>query len=175
MKIADLTRIRDYVSLVEEAKRVTDLPRWVHLAILAEYARDVFSIHLENFAKDVSLDRDWRTLSLWIMDLDIWQKTRVEIRRKLTPNVYYRDARKSKKYLSGEWTATQAVLHQKQCRHARSIKNYISHIYALSHTMRSNQLPSSMISPEEAVDLLDQLRTIAKQLVRIAKRGRAAA
>lgn len=170
MMSIDLSGLRSWQSVIDEAKRASKLPTWVHLAILFEYANLTFGVDAERFIRDVSLLNTPSTLNQWVRNLEIWKKTALATRMRIRHVSYYQEARRCKKYVNGQWTATQAVEHQKKRRRERTFAHYIRGLNPMATMIEDGTppLPQSL-TPEAAKELLESLITISRFLVEIAK------
>lgn len=169
LRALNLAAIKNREALIEEARRVTDLPPWVHAAILAEYDRDVFlgdmskKDALIKHCEDVGTPYQPNSMLRLIRSSRVWRKTNVAVRMKHHAEIYYHEAERSEKYRNNTWSATKAVLHQttRRRKEERAFDMYLNAISALAHRVDEKSVSNDRLSPERAQELLEMLPRIA--------------
>lgn len=172
--------IKTRPDLIAESRRTTDLPPWVHTALLAEYDCDVFLTKMRRGAaikkhcEDVGMPWQPGTVQRWIRSFRVWRRTNVITRMKLTAEIYYHEAARSAKYRNNTWNATKSVVYQSKRRGERSLKSYANAVASFAHVVEANEVQEGWITQERARELLEMLPKIAAylRLVAAKKTGR---
>lgn len=162
--------IKTRPDLIAESRRTTDLPPWVHTALLAEYDCDAFLSNmrrgaaLKKHCDDVGMPWQPSTVQRWIKSFHVWRKTNVTARMKLTAEIYYHEAARSTKYRNNTWNATKSVVYQSTRRQERSFNSYTNAFASFAHVVEANEVEEGWISQERAQELLEMLPKIAAYL-----------